>query len=187
MTDLMRYAAQLSADSKRPLPPVEDWSPPYCGELNLVIRRDGVWVHEGTPIGRAALVRLFSTVLRKEGARYFLVTPVEKLGIEVEDAPFIAVLMRQDSDGRGQRLDFTTNVGDEVAADRDHPIVLRGAGDRRAPYILVRGGLEARIARAVYYDLVGLGETRDIGGERLFGVASAGEFFAFGRERDVAG
>lgn len=187
MTDLMRYAAQLSGDPKRPLPPVASWTPPYCGELNLVIRRDGVWVHEGTPIGRAPLVRLFSTVLRKEGARYYLVTPVEKLGILVEDAPFLAVLLRQELDASGPRLVFTTNVGDEVAAGSGHAIEFRGVGDARAPYIHVRAGLDARIARAVYYDLVALGETREIGGERVFGVASGGEFFSFARAGDVAG
>lgn len=186
MTDLMRYAAQLSGNPKRPLPPVAAWSPPYCGELDLVIRRDGVWVHEGTPIGRAPLVRLFSTVLRWESGRFFLVTPVEKLGITVEDAPFLAVLMRRDEDARGQRLVFTTNVGDEVTADKDHPIDFRAGGGARAPYLPVRAGLEARIARAVYYDLVALGETREISGERVFGVASCGEFFRFGRESDLA-
>jgi hypothetical protein len=186
MTDLIGYAAQLSGDQKRPLPPVEKWSPPYCGELNLVIRRDGVWVHEGTPIGRAALVRLFSAVLRKEGERYFLMTPVEKLGIAVEDAPFLAVLMRQEAGAKGSELVFTTNMGEDVTANRDHPIAFRGAGAARAPYILVRAGLDARIARAVYYDLVALGETREIGGERLFGVASGGEFFTLGAEADIA-
>ena len=187
MTGLMRYAAQLSGDPKRALPPVEQWSPPYCGELDLVIRRDGVWVHEGTPIGRAPLVRLLSTVLRREGERYFLVTPSEKLGITVEDAPFLAVLLRQEASPEGRRLVFTTNVGDEVTADGAHGIVLRGAEGARAPYIHVRAGLDALIARAVYYDLVALGETREIGGERVFGAASAGEFFVFGAERELAG
>ncbi len=182
----MRYAAQLAGDAKKPLPPVERWSPDYCGELDLVIRRDGVWVHEGTPIGRAALVRLFSTVLRKEGARFFLVTPVEKLGIRVEDAPFLAVLLSREADAIGPRLVFTTNVGDEVAAGPGHKIEFRGQGDARAPYIHVRAGLDARIARAVYYDLVALGETREIGGERVFGVASGGEFFSFARDVDIA-
>ncbi len=186
MTDLMAYAAQLSGDPKRPLPPVDKWTPPYCGELNLVIRRDGLWVHEGTPIGRAALVRLFSTVLRKEGERYFLVTPVEKLGIEVEDAPFLAVAMRQEPSPEGPRLVFTTDVGDDVMAGRDHLIQMRGEGAARAPYIPVRAGLDARIARAVYYDLVALGETREIDGESLFGVASGAAFFSFGRTNDIA-
>lgn len=177
MTDLMRYAAQLAGDPKRPLPPVETWSPPYCGELNLVIRRDGRWVHEGTPIGRAPLVRLFSTVLRREGDRYFLVTPVEKLGIEVEDAPFLAVGMRKEQGGGADRLIFTTNVGDEAAAGPGHAIDMRPSGTGSAPYIHIRAGLDARIARAVWYDLVALGETRDINGAPLFGVASGGSFF----------
>ena len=185
MTDLMRYAAQLAGDPKRPLPPVEKWSPPYCGELNLVIRRDGLWVHEGTPIGRASLVRLFSTVLRREGDRYFLVTPVEKLGIEVEDAPFQAVAMRQEQAADGVRLVFTTNVGDEVAAGPGHQIEMRPSGEGSAPYIHVRAGLDARIVRAVWYDLVAVGETRDINGEPLFGVASGGSFFPLGNAREI--
>ncbi|MFN0023390.1 MAG: DUF1285 domain-containing protein [Parvularculaceae bacterium] len=175
MTDLMRYAADLAGNPSRPLPPVDRWAPAYCGEIDLVIRRDGVWVYEGTPIGRAALVRLFSTVLRKEGSRYFLVTPTEKLGIEVEDAPFLAVNLRKEHASSGQTLVFTTNVGDEVIAGDDHRLDLRGA-----PYLHVRAGLDALIARAVYYDLVALGETREIDGEMHFGVASCGEFFSFG-------
>lgn len=183
----MRYAAQLADDAKRPLPPVEKWSPPYCGELNLVIRRDGLWVHEGSPIGRAPLVRLFSTVLRREGDRFFLVTPVEKLGVTVEDAPFVAVAMRREEGPGGTRLVFTTNVGDEVTAGPGHPIELRDRGAGRAPYIHVRAGLDALIARAVWYDLVAIGETREIGGETLFGVASCGSFFPLGSAADIAG
>lgn len=186
MTDLMRYAAALTDAAPRALPPVARWNPPYCGELDLVIRRDGVWVHEGTPIGRAALVRLFSTVLRKEAGRFFLVTPVEKLGIRVEDAPFLAVLMRVERDG-GRRLVFTTNVGDEVAAEEGRPIAFRAGPAGRAPYIDVRAGLEARIARAVFYDLVALGETREIDGEAWFGVQSSGAFFPFGRSNEILG
>mgnify|MGYP000675109040 FL=1 len=186
MTDLMRYAAQLAGDPKRPLPPVEKWSPPYCGELNLVIRRDGLWMHEGTPIGRAPLVRLFSTVLRREGDRYFLVTPVEKLGIEVEDAPFLAVAMRREQGADGARLVFTTNVGDEAAAGPGHAIEMRPSGEGAAPYIHIRAGLDARIARAVWYDLVAVGETRDINGAPQFGVASGGSFFPLGDAREIA-
>ncbi len=167
MTDLMRYAAALEGAGGKSLPPVETWRPDFCGEIDLVIRRDGTWVHEGTPIGRARLVRLFSTVLRREGDDYFLVTPVEKMAITVEDAPFIAVLMRREGEGEAQRLIFTTNVGDEVVAGPDHPIEFRknvetGEG---APYLEVRAGLTARIARAVFYDLAELGETREINGE----------------------
>lgn len=180
MSDLMRYAAALAdAGGKKGLPPVERWDPPYCGALNLVIRRDGVWVHEGTPIGRALLVRLFSTVLKREGDRYFLVTPVEKLGILVEDAPFLAVLMRAEGEGSARRLVFTTNVGDAVAAGPDHAIEMRNYPEtgEAAPYIHVRAGLWALVARAVYYDLVGLGETRETPAGPQFGVGSCGVFF----------
>lgn len=187
MSDLTRYAAELAdAGSRKGLPPVERWNPPYCGELNLTIRRDGVWIHEGTAIGRAALVRLFSTVLRREGDRYFLVTPAEKLGVIVEDAPFLAVLMREEAAGPVRRLVFTTNVADEIAAGADHPIEFRrSSGASGAPYLHVRSGLWARIARSVFYDLVALGETREENGVETFGVASDGAFFPFGRAADV--
>lgn len=193
----------------RSLPPVDAWDPPYCGELDLTIRRDGVWVHEGTPMGRARLVRLFSTVLRRDGDQYFLVTPVEKLGITVEDAPFIAVLMaeehasdhgggpagKSDPRGSGRSLVFTTNVGDRTAAGPDNRLEYRLAAPppnstdvvadspinpQFAPYIHVRSGLYAKVARAVFYDLVALGETREVGGEVVFGVQSNGVFFSFG-------
>jgi hypothetical protein len=185
MTDLMRYAAELAGHSSRSLPPVDKWNPEYCGELDLLIRRDGVWIHEGTPIGRAPLVRLFSTVIRREGDKYFLVTPVEKLGIRVEDAPFVAVLMRREEKADRQRLIFTTNVGDEVVADADHSISYRVRGKCRAPYLHVRAGLEALIVRSVFYDLVAIGETRDIDGEEWFGVASSGVFFPFARTGEM--
>jgi len=185
MTDLMRYAAMLDGGDRRPPPPVEKWNPDYCGEMDLTIRRDGVWVHEGTPIGRARLVRLLSTVIRKDGERFFLVTPVEKLGITVEDAPFLAVLMRIEGDGANRRLIFTTNVGDEVVADRDHPISYRASGNGKAPYVHVRAGLDALISRAVFYDLVAIGETRDIDGDIWFGAVSAGEFFPLDLAGDI--
>jgi len=182
MTDLMRYAAALEgAPGKKGLPPVERWDPPYCGEMNLKIRRDGLWIHEGTPIGRARLVRLFSTVLKREGDRYFLVTPVEKLGIEVEDAPFLAVLMRSDGEDEARRLTFVTNVGDEVVAGADHEIVFRTHEEtgEATPYVHVRAGLWALVARPVYYDLVALGETRKTERGEEFGVMSRSVFFPF--------
>lgn len=189
MTDLIRYAAELSsAATSKGLPPVERWNPAYCGELDLVIRRDGVWVHEGTPISRAALVRLFSTVIKREGDRYFLVTPVEKLAIRVEDAPFLAVLMRKEGAGAGTRLTFTTNVGDEVVAGPGHAIDYRRAeGASGAPYLHVRAGLWALIARPVFYDLVALGETREDGDTARFGVVSNGAFFVFGATAEIFG
>jgi hypothetical protein len=180
MADLMSYAAALAGAEKGcPPAPVESWNPPYCGELDLVIRRDGVWVHEGTPIGRARLVRLFSTVLKREGERYFLVTPAEKLGIKVEDAPFLAVLMREEAGPEGRNLVFTTNVGDEATAGPGHAIEFRAVDGSHAPYLHIRSGLWARVARAVYYDLVALGETREAGGIRTFGVQCGGVFFPF--------
>ncbi len=187
MTDLMRYAAALEGAGNKSLPPVEKWNPQFCGEIDLVIKRDGTWFHEGTPIGRARLVRLFSTVLRREGDAYFLVTPVEKMAITVEDAPFIAVLMRREGKGATQRLIFTTNVGDEAVAEPSNRLSLRRDAEtgEPAPYIEVRARLEARIARAVYYDLVELGETREIDGEEMFGVWSGGVFFCFGPAREV--
>ncbi len=187
MKDLMRYAAELEGSGGGSLPPVHKWNPEFCGDINLVIKRDGTWFYEGTPIGRARLVRLFSTVLKREGDDFFLVTPVEKLGITVEDAPFVAVLMRAEKTGKAQKLAFTTNVGEEILAGQDHGIVFRkdpetGEG---APYITVRARLEARIARAVFYDLVELGETHKIDGEEQFGVWSDGVFFPFSPAGEV--
>ncbi|GAB4520214.1 MAG: DUF1285 domain-containing protein [Parvularculaceae bacterium] len=170
------------------LPPVERWNPPYCGEIDMRIRRDGVWLYQGSPIGKARLVRLFSTVLKREGDDYFLVTPVEKMKITVEDAPFIAVGMAAKGEGRAQSLTFTTNVGDAATAGPDHGLRMEFApqSEEPAPYIHIRRGLEARIARAVYYDLVALG-TREIHDDQeMFGVWSGGVFFPFAPAADLA-
>ena len=168
-------AAQAAADEQgRALPPVHLWNPPNCGEIDIVIRRDGLWFHEGAPIGRPQLVRLFSTVLRKDSDGYWLVTPVEKLKVRVEDAPFTAVRV----DREGEALVFTTNVGERVAAGRDHPIRVETApptGEPR-PYLHVRAALEALISRPVFYELVSVGEARE---GRLW-IASDGEWFDLG-------
>jgi len=158
----------------RGLPPVHLWHPEHCGEIDIVIRADGTWMHEGSPIGRRELVRLFSTVLRKDPDGYHLVTPVEKMRIGVEDLPFRAVAMER----RGEALVFTTDVGDEVTADADNPIVVETdpTTGEPAPRIHVRRGLEARIARAIFYDLVEMAEVVD---DRL-AVRSAGQTFALG-------
>jgi len=187
MSDLMAYAAALEGLGDAGTPPVDKWNPDYCGELDLTIRSDGVWMYQGSPIGRARLVRLFASVLKKEGDRYYLVTPVEKLGIRVEDAPFLAVLMQVENPGPDQRLVFTTNVGEAVAAGPDHALDYRRTADGRsaAPYLHVRRGLEAQIARAVYYDLAAIGETREVDGRALFGVASGGVFFPFGPADEI--
>jgi hypothetical protein len=166
--------AEAAKASGRALPPVHLWNPAHCGEIDIVIRRDGVWVHEGAPIGRAELVRLFSTVLRKDPEGYCLVTPVEKLTIRVEDLPFRAVTLAQD----GERLIFTTDVGDAVEAGAEHPIVVEtdGATGEPAPRLHVRDDLWARIARPVFYDLV---ERAGVENRRLT-VRSNGEAFALG-------
>jgi uncharacterized protein len=172
---LERVAAtvQDGAATPRGLPPVHLWNPSNVGEIDIVIRKDGTWVHEGGVIGREALVRLFSTILRKDPDGTWLVTPHEKLRIRVEDAPFVAVRVDREGDG----LRFLTNVGDEVVAGREHPIrIAAGAGGEPRPYVLVRGGLEALITRPVFYELVELAEER--GGE--LGLASAGAWFPLG-------
>jgi len=161
-------------------PPVERWNPPFCGDLDMRIAADGTWYYQKTPIGRLPLVKLFASVLKKEGDKYFLVTPVEKVGLTVDDAPFLAVEMTVARDDRDrQMLTFRTNVDDEATAGpgnalRFEPEVTGGL----RPYLHVRRDLWAKVTRALFYDLVAMGEERDIDGKRMFGVASAGEFFA---------
>ena len=152
-------AASAKAAGKKGLPPVHLWDPPFCGDLDMRIARDGTWFYQGTPIGRPGLVRLFSTILRKDGAKYFLVTPVEKVGITVEDAPFVALDFECNGAGEAQTLAFETNVGDTVRAGPDNPIrVVRDeATGEPAPYVMVRGGLEALIDRKSFYRLVEIG------------------------------
>ncbi len=170
------------------LPPVEKWNPPFCGDLDIRIARDGTWFYLGSPIGRKRLVRLFSTVLRHDAdGKHYLVTPVEKIGITVDDAPFVAVEMRVEGEGEQQVLKFRTNVDDWVTADGEHPIrvVTDQDTDEPSPYVLVRGRLEALIARAVFYDLVALGVERGAGDDYVFGVWSRGVFFPLGDPRGM--
>ncbi|CAD7024287.1 hypothetical protein REJC140_00452 [Pseudorhizobium endolithicum] len=177
---LISRAAEQKTGAKPGLPPVERWDPPFCGDLDMEIRADGTWFYMGTPIGRQPLVRLFSTVLRKdEDGRTYLVTPVEKVGIRVQDAPFLAVEMNASERDGEQVLTFRTNVGDVVEAGAEHPLRFVIAGENRElkPYLLVRGRLEALVSRAVMYDLVELGETAEVGGVAMFAVRSAGELF----------
>ena len=168
-------------ESDRGLPPVHLWKPPHCGDIDLVIRRDGTWVHEGSPIGREALVRLFSSVLRKDFDGFHLVTPVEKLRLTVEDAPFLAVRV----DRVGDILRFLTNVGDEVEAGPEHAIrvtVDPESGEPR-PYLHVRRGLEALIRRPVFYELVEMATERDTPQGPTLGVTSNGAWFPIGPAR----
>ena len=171
-------AAARSARRKGPAP-VHLWNPPFCGDLDIRIARDGTWFHLGTPMGRKPLVALFASVLKREGDRYYLVTPVEKVGITVDDAPFVAVDFTAEGAGRDQTLTFTTNVDDAVTAGPETPIrVVRDAATGEpAPYVMVRRGLEALIDRKSFYRLVELGVTEAVEGTDQFGLWSQGAFF----------
>lgn len=177
---MISRAAEQSGTGKRGLPPVDKWNPPFCGDLDMEIRADGTWFYMGTPIGRAPLVRLFSTVLRKdEDGRTYLVTPVEKVGIRVVDAPFLAVEMQVTEQDGEPVLTFRTNVGDVVEIGTDHPLRFETVGEDRQlkPYLLVRGRLEALVSRPVMYDLVEYGEVIDVDGVAMFAVRSGGVTF----------
>ncbi len=160
-------------------PPVHLWNPPFCGDIDMRIARDGTWYYLKTPIGRPALVKLFASVLKREGDKYFLVTPVEKVGIVVEDAPFLAVEMRSEDRSEGRILNFRTNVDDWVECDSEHTLrfVTEAQTGGLKPYLHVRRELWAKLTRPLFYDLVALGEERDVEGQRMFGVASKGTFF----------
>jgi hypothetical protein len=178
--------ATNAAPAGRGLPPVHLWNPPFCGDLDMRIAGDGTWFYMGTPIGRPALVRLFSTILKRENGKHFLVTPVEKVGIRVDDAPFMAVEMRIENDARGRLLRFRTNVDDWVACEPGHGLRFERAADGGlTPYLHVRADLWAKVTRALYYDLVDMGEERMIDGEEMFGVESGGEFFAMADAEQV--
>ncbi|MFW2589705.1 DUF1285 domain-containing protein [Sagittula sp. SSi028] len=168
-------ASARAAKSGKGLPPVHKWNPPFCGDLDMRIARDGTWFYLGTPIGRFELVKLFSSILRRDGDDYFLVTPVEKVGITVEDAPFVAVDFTVDGAGDAQVLTFETHVGDVTVAGPDAPIRVERDPEtgEPSPYVLVRANLEALIDRKSFYRLVDLGVHLD----GWFGVWSGGTFF----------
>jgi uncharacterized protein len=185
LTTAAREATNATPAS-RGLPPVHLWNPPFCGDLDMRIAGDGTWFYMGTPIGRPALVRLFSTILKRENGKHFLVTPVEKVGIRVDDAPFMAVEMRIENDARGRLLRFRTNVDDWVTCEPGHGLRFERAADGGlTPYLHVRADLWAKVTRALYYDLVDMGEERMIDGEEMFGVESGGEFFAMADAEQV--
>ena len=169
-----------AARAGKGLPPVERWNPPFCGDIDMEIRPDGTWFYMGTPIGRAPLVQLFSTVLRKdEDGNTYLVTPVERVGIRVVDAPFVAVEVNVSGQGDDRVITFRTNVGDVVEAGADHPLRFVDEAETGGlkPYVLVRGRLEALVARPVMYELVGHGEEIDVAGTAMFAVRSRGSVF----------
>ena len=171
-------AAAQKAGKKGP-PPVHLWNPPFCGDLDMRIARDGTWFYLGTPIGRKPLVKLFSSIIRKDGDDYFLVTPVEKVGIIVDDAPFVAVDFDASGTGAQQVLTFTTQVDDVAVAGPNNPIRVERHAEtgEPAPYVLIRSNLEALIDRKSFYRLIDLGVHRKVDGESWFGLWSSGVFF----------
>ena len=178
-------AAVKGAGAKTP--PVERWNPPFCGDIDMRIAADGAWFYNGTPIGRPALVRLFASILRRDPERFVLVTPVERVGIAVEDAPFLAVEMAVAGDGLGRTIAFRTNVDDLVHVDAAHPLRFdKDEGGGVKPYVLVRGGLWALVTRALTFDLVELGEDRAVEGALMFGVGVGEMFFPIAPASDKA-
>ena len=168
-------------------PPVERWNPPFCGDLDMRIAADGTWFYMKTPIGRPALVKLFASVLKREGDGYFLVTPVEKCGITVDDAPFLAVELNGENGAAGRVLHFRTNVDDWVACGPQHALRFEpeaGTGGLK-PYLHVRRDLWAKVTRTLFFDLVEIGEEREVDGKAMFGVTSMGVFFAMAPAEQV--
>ena len=179
---------EVAAARKRGPAPVHLWNPPYCGAIDMRIAADGTWYYLGSPIGRAPLVQLFSSILRKDGDEYVLVTPVERVGIRVDDAPFLGVEMRVETVAGEPRIGFRTNVEDFVWVDAEHPLRFEnGAADGLKPYVRVRADLWALVKRALFYDLVDLGQIEPWRGEDWFGVRSSGQFFPMRRAAEIEG
>jgi hypothetical protein len=177
LADFLATLQAQTANGAARLPPVDRWNPPDCGDAGIEIRTDGSWWHENTRMTREALVRLFASILRKdEDGVTYLVTPVEKVRVRVEDAPLLAVRADRHGEGQTQHIAFTTNMGDVFTAGPDHPIRLAYRGEEPRPYVLVRGRLEARILRAPFYELVGWATQRD----QEMGVWSNGAYFPLG-------
>lgn len=175
-----------AATKNRSIPPVEAWDPPFCGDLDMRIARDGTWFYLGTPIGRPEMVRLFSSVLRKDGDRYFLVTPVEKVGIWVDDAPFVAVDFEVSGEEQAQSLTFETHVGDHVTAGPDAPIyVTYDTRGEPSPYVQMRRNLDALIDRKSFYRLIDFGSHHEVDRESWFGLWSRQTFFPIIRSAEL--
>jgi hypothetical protein len=168
--------------------PAPSWNPPDCGDIDMRIAADGTWFYCGSPIGRAPLVQLFASIMRKEGDRHVLVTPVEKVGIKVDDAPFLAVEMFVADETHEPELSFRTNVEDFVTVDGEHPLRFeRGASEGLKPYVRVRGDLWALVKRALFYDLAALGRTERVENGDWFGVRSRGLFFPMCPASEIEG
>ncbi len=179
-TGLEVFADTVKTASAKGPAPVHLWNPPYCGDIDMRIGADGNWFYHGTPIGRPALVKLFASILKREGDKFYLVTPVEKCGITVDDAPFMAVELQVGEGDAGQELRFRTNVDDWITCGPGHPLRFEEDAETGGvkPYVHVRADLWAKATRPVWFELVELGEPREIGGTKMFGVVSNGEFYA---------
>lgn len=182
-SDFNNILSQVTkAQKEDKLPPVDQWDPEFCGDMDLVIKRDGSWHYQNSPIGRQRLVKLFSTVLKKEGDNYFLVTPVEKLGIKVEDAPFLVTKMSQEDTDKGTVIILTDNCDNTFLLSNDNPLWVEQdpKTGEPSPYVMVRRNLFALIHRNVFYQLVEIAEERIIDNEKHLGVLSSGDFFSLG-------
>jgi uncharacterized protein len=178
--------AAARATGQRGLPPVHLWNPPHCGMIDMRIARDGTWFYLGTPIGRLPMVRLFSTILRRDPDGYVLVTPVERVGITVEDAPFVAVDFDVTDPGPDQIVTFRTNVDDLASAGPANPLRLSmSASGEPSPYVLIRSNLEALIDRKSFYRLMEFCSHAEIDGDSWFGLRSQGSFCAFQRSDEL--
>jgi uncharacterized protein len=185
---LLRGLQDATVARKRGPAPVHLWNPPFCGDIDMRIAGDGTWFYMGSPIGRAPLVQLFASILRRDEDRFVLVTPVERVVVKVDDAPFLAVELLIGHASGAPVLTFRTNVEDFVTVDRDHPLRFeRGASAGLKPYVLVRGGLWALVKRALFYDLAALGAVERWRGEEWFGVRSSGIFFPMTKAADLEG
>jgi uncharacterized protein len=186
--EALRGLGEAATKGLRGVGPAPSWNPPDCGDIDMRIAADGTWFYCGSPIGRAPLVQLFSSILRREGDRYVLVTPVEKVGIKVDDAPFLAVEMRLEREAGESQLTLRTNVEDLVTVDSEHPFRFeRGASEGLKPYVRVRGDLWALVKRALFYDLVELGQIEQVAHEDWFGVRSRGLFFPMCPASEIEG
>ncbi|WP_223671014.1 DUF1285 domain-containing protein [Kangiella shandongensis] len=177
---ILSQISQSQDDNK--LPPVEQWDPDFCGDMELIIKRDGSWLYQNSPIGRQRLVKLFSTVIKKEDDKYYLVTPVEKLGIRVEDAPFLVTTMEVKETEQGPVIIFKDNCDNTILLGPDHPLWVEqdSKTGEPSPYVMVRRNLHALIHRNVFYQLVEMAEERVVDDQKHLGVISAGEFFSLG-------
>ena len=177
----------FSKSNKKSLPPIEKWNPPFCGDIDMTISKSGKWYYMGSEIKRPAMVKLFSGILRLESDNsYYLVTPVEKVRIQVEDAPFVAVAITKEQSEGMNTVTFRTNLNDEIVLSKENPLSIEiKKNDDPSPYITVRNNLRALISRSVFYELVDLAETIPIDGVPYLAIKSQGEIFKIHKVEDL--